>query len=70
MSNNKKMVVLSWVAHMIIALVLCDQEQSIIKRILLLVSIGMISGIISICIKNSHPPNCQDSERAEPDSAS
>lgn len=51
MSINKKTAVrLSRLAHMLIALILADIVPSIFSRILLLVSIGVICGVQSICI--------------------
>jgi len=54
--DKKKLVTLSWLAHLVIALTLCNLVPSIIGRILLLASIGVIGGIQNICIKDMHPP--------------
>ena len=51
MSINKKTAVrLSRLAHMLIALILADIVPSIFSQILLLVSIGVICGVQSVCI--------------------
>ena len=64
MSINKKILVtLSWGAHLVIALALCDLVSSIIVRILLLVSIGMIGGIQNICIRNIHSTEVSGDEQ-------
>ena len=53
MSISKKgLAVISWIAHLVIALILCNIVASIIARIVLLVSIGVIGGIQSVCIKS------------------
>ena len=50
--NKKVLITVSWGAHLVIALILCDLVSSIIVRIMLLVSIGAIGGIQNICIRN------------------
>ena len=54
--SKKKLAVLSCGAHLIVALILCRLAPSIIERLFLLVSIGMIGGIQSHCIRNIQPP--------------
>ena len=67
MLSNNILVALSWIAHLVVALILCDQEPSVVKRIILLVSIGLIAGIQNICIKKIFPPKCLDDKQTNPD---
>lgn len=69
MSKNRKIIILSWLAHLIVAIILCDQVQSILKRILLLVSIGIICGINSVCINNTPPSKSHDNKQKDTNSA-
>lgn len=51
--SKKTIARISSLAHMILALILVDLVPTILGRILLLVCIGVISGVQSICINNS-----------------
>ena len=52
--SKKVLEKLSWGAHLVLAITICDLVPSIIGRVVVLVSIGMIGGIQNICIKNNH----------------
>ena len=51
--RKKVLVKLSWGAHLVLAITICDLVPSIIGRIAVLVSLGMIGGIQNICINNN-----------------
>ena len=54
--SKKTIARISSLAHMIIALVLVDVVSTILEKILLLVCIGVISGVQRICINNAQLP--------------
>ena len=53
MVNKKKLARLSWGAHIMIAIILCDHVQNILERIIILASTAIISAIQTFCINNA-----------------
>lgn len=62
--NKRTLVRLSWMAHLVIALILCDLVPSIIGRVLLLAAIGVIGGIQGICIMGTHDKQSEETKSA------
>ena len=68
--SKNKLVALSWIAHLVIALILCNLTSHIIKRVLLLVCIALICGIQIICIRKIPGEKWVETKKREDDCAS
>lgn len=68
MSRKTLLIVLSGIAHWVVAFILCDLVASIIGQILVLASIGVISGVQSVCISKIIQLT-KDSDKPEDDTS-
>ena len=66
MSLKKPVLVkLSTISHIALGLVLCDLTPDILRRLVLLVCIGVICGIQCICIRRTHGDESIDTIKVE-----
>ena len=62
--RKKTLLRLSKIAHVVVAVTLCDLTSSVIRRVILLVCIGVIGGIQCICLQKL-PDDTPTDKKAE-----